>query len=85
MDFNREVKEPCWGLLVLLLHRTCPWESNALPSLISDPFTHRLQVHLKDDPLLSSDNYFAVLMATFWVLEETFQPNTGLSISETQS
>ena len=78
MDFNREIEEPCRGLLVWLLHRTCPRESNALPS---HPPTVRLQVHLKDDSLLSSDDNLAVLWTALWVLEETFQANTSFRIS----
>ena len=85
VDFDREIKEPYGGLLIRLLHRTCPRESNALPSHISNPYTVRLQVYLKDDSLLSSDNDFTVSFPTFWVLEETFQANTRLGISGTQA
>ena len=64
--------------MVRLLYRTCPWKSNALPS---HPFTVCLQVHLKDDSLLSSDDNLAVFLIVLWVLEVAFQVNTSFEIS----
>ena len=79
MDLNREIKEPCGGLLDWLLHGACPRKSDALPS---HPLTVRLQLHLKDDSLLSSDDNFAVLLMALWILEVTFQANTTLGLVE---
>jgi len=72
VNFNREIKELRRGLLVRLIHGTCPWESNALPPHISEPSTDRLQAHIKYDSILSSDNNFAVFLVSFWALEDTF-------------
>ena len=79
MDLNREIKEPCGSRLVCLLHRTCPWESNSLPS---HQLTVRLQLHLEDNSLLSSDDDLAVLLIALWVLEVTFQANTNVRLVE---
>ena len=81
MHFNREIERFCGGLCVRLLHRTCPREGNAFPPHISDPSTLRLQLYFEDDSLFPPNNDFAMLLEPFWVLEETFQANTGLGIS----
>ena len=75
MDLNREIKEPCGGLLVRLLHGACPWKNNALPW---HPLC--LQLHLDDDSLLSYDDNLAVFLIALWVLEVTFQANTSFGI-----
>ena len=79
------MKEPRGGWLVRLLHRACPWESNALPPHVADAPTFRLQVHLKDKSILLSDSNVAILLETSRVLEETSQANASRGISGVQS
>src|SRR5260370_10859408 len=79
------MKEPRGSRLIRRFHRGCSWKSNALPPHVSDPSIVRLQVHLKDDSLLTSYSNFAVLSLSFWVLQDAIQANTSFGISRAQT